>query len=424
VSLLVNKKLAIPIKEVAHISLNISPCLKMSSGFAWALGNVELSLQPNSLSRPPYLHYWALDSGKWRLRKIPDEKFQQTSCCGRHSSRNRADEAACLRYDGIVEHILMEGETIESICEHYGCSLHSIIQCNGGCGVTLALPSYLRIPVKIGFPVSKLQSHEKNVIVQRFVLETNSSHDEAVEFLAAQSYDFVKAMNLWDQTHSWEQRYLDSLKQVAPIYVTSYSRLASNDVAENSVGSALPPPPLGYDWKALPNGEWELTMLSGNDSFAEDADEREGSTFPNMSSYFLHRIKPSDTLEGLCLRYRVTQRAVMKLNHLSTKKIQFLKEIRIPLRSGEPSPVMEDETETESNAERDLIQNFAQDTSATLREAKYYLQLSHYDYQEALREWREDEEWSQKNELGNEMLLAGVGIQSSQQRPLALEISY
>jgi LysM repeat protein len=315
----------------------------------------------------------------------------------------------------------MEGDTIESICEHYGCSVHSLVQCNGG-GATLLppLPAHLRIPVKIGFPVSKIQSDEKNVIVQRFLSETNSSQEEADEFLAVQSYDFIKAMNLWDQSHSWEQRYLDSLKQVAPIYITSYSPLPSSDVAENSVGSALPPPPLGYDWKALPNGEWELVLVSGSDSLSESVEAEEGASSPNTSSYFHHRIKPSDTLEGLCLRYHVTQRAVMKLNHLSTKKIQFLKELRIPLRSGQASPVMEEEEEAEGNAERDLIQNFAQEASVSLREAKYYLQLSRYDFQEALREWRADEEWCQKNELGNEMRRAGT--QPAQQT--ALEISY
>lgn len=398
-------------------------CARMSSsrstGFTWALGNAELSLQPNSLSRPPYLHYWALDSGRWRLRKIPDEKITRSSCCGGGSGR--ADESACLRYEGIVEHIVMEGDTLQSICEHYGCSVHSLVQCNGG-GLTVTLPPlppHLRIPVKIGFPVSKIQSDERSVILQRFVSETSSSEAEADEFLSAHSYDFIKAMNLWDQSHSWEQRYVDSLTQVAPIYVTSYSPLSSSDVAENSVGSALPPPPLGYDWKALPNGEWELLLVSGRDSLGEPVDGDDEVSSPNTSCYFHHRIKSSDTLEGICLRYHVTQRAVMKLNHLSTKKIQFLKELRIPLRSGQPSPVMEEE-EAECNAERDSIQNFAQKTNVSLKEAKYYLQLSHYDFQEALREWRADEEWSQKNDLGNQMQLAG--IESPQQT--ALEISY
>jgi hypothetical protein len=371
----------------------------MSSGFAWALGNVEVALQPNSLSRPPYLHYWALDSGKWRLRKITDEKVIK-SCCG---SSSRPDEAACLRYDGLVEHIVLENETIETICDHYACTIHSLIQCNEGLGLQFAtLPKYIRVPVKTGFPVSKIQSTEREVLLRRFALDTDLTDDEASELLAAHEFDFVQAMTHWDPSHSWATSYLSSLTQTAPIYVTSYSRLHPSEGAAdmNTATSALPPPPLGYDWKLLPNGEWELIQeIVSSPHSVEEEEEGDSNSSPTATgSFFVHRIRPSDTLQGLCLKYRVAQRAVMKLNHLSSTRIQFLTELRIPLRPDQitpPSPA-EEETETEgeqSNAERDLIQTFAQETGLTQQGAKCYLQASDFSYQEALQEWRADEEW-------------------------------
>lgn len=375
-----------------------------SVGYTWALGNVELSLQPNSLSRPPYLHYWALDSGKWRLRKITDEKYRR-SCCG---GTSLPDESACLRYDGVVEHIIMPNESLESICDHYGCSIHTLIQCNGGeTFLVNTLPQFLRIPVKMGFPVSKIQSNEKSILLQRFIMETDLSSEEAAEFLTSHQYDYIRAMNQWDQSHTWEQRYLSSIKQSAPIYVTSFSRFHGSDGTMTDVGSALPPPPVGYEWRVLPNSEWELFPLNNLGDVEEREEDQESETALNTQTFFLHRISPSDTLEGLCLKYNTTQRAVMKLNYLSTKKIQFLKEIRIPLSSELSFPAEEMQEAQTGNMEQDLIQKLAEETKISLNEAKYYLQLTDYSYEDALKEWIADEDWSQQNQTERRALPIG-----------------
>jgi hypothetical protein len=383
-----------------------------SSGFAWALGNVEVALQPRSLSRPPYLHYWALDCGKWRLRKISDEKITK-SCCG---GRSRPDEAACLRCDGLVEHIVFEGETVETICEHYACSIHSLLQCNEGLGLRLtSLPKSLRVPVRAGFPVSKIQSVEREVLLRRFALDTDLSAEEAAELLASHGFDYVRAMTQWDPSHLWAERYLSSLTQTAPIYVTSYSRLHPSEGAADldTAASALPPPPLGYDWKPLPNGEWELVLVSEESSLEEEEEQEREIASPRTGAFFVHRIRPSDTLEGVCLKNRVTQRAVMKLNHLSSNRIQFLTELRIPLRPDQASPAAEEAVPQEAGAgEGDLIQSFAQETSLPLSGAKYYLQLSSYDYQEALREWRADEEWCRANDASKGALREALEVGS------------
>lgn len=402
--------------------------------FVWALDNLEVYEQPRYLSRPPFLYYWAIEGGKWRLRNIYNEKRVLNCCFGGISSSSsspsspsslegRIDESACLRYDGIIEHVVLEGDTIESILEYYQITIHSLLQCNGSNIITsssstssTSLPKYLRIPVKKGFPVSKIQLNEKNVIFQRFLNETDLTSNEAEELLNACQYDFIKAMNLWDNTHTWEEKYFESLKQTAPIYTTSYSALRNEDVVQESVTSSLPPPPIGYEWKLLSNNQWELQPYSELSLLqSNNQNEQEEQIQSRNGLYFIHQIRPSDTLEGICLKYHKSQREVMKLNHLSTKKIQFLSELRIPLNVGEKPIIQQSEDDIiveETVKQNDLCQKFSQDTGLSIKESKYYLQLYNYDFESAFNEWKAEEEWAQQSKL------------PLSQNTIPLEISY
>lgn len=394
-----------------------------SESFVWAFNNIQLFEQPRNLIRPPYLHYWGLDSGQWKLYKLENKKSffccigfsQSTSNSSTHSSSEYSsppensmnnDLSDCINYDGIVEHIILDGDSIESIIENYQCSIHLLVQCNDP-SILTTLPKYLRIPVKKGFPISKIQTNQKNVLLQRLLNETDLTQREAEEFLISYENNYVKIMNEWDQTHTWEQKYLSSLKQSAPLYTTSYSRLHREDIAEQSVTSALPPPPIGSEWKLLSNGQWELQPISSTSPFETvNADNSDNNNDNNdekeqleiKGSYFVHQIRPSDTLEGICLKYHKTQREVMKLNHLSSKKIQFLTELRIPLNANEKPVLQNDEENTEETVSQiDLCQRFAQETNLSVKEARYYLQLYSYNYEDAFNEWKAEEEWSQAN---------------------------
>jgi hypothetical protein len=149
----------------------------------------------------------------------------------------------------------------------------------------------------------------------------------------------------------------------------------------DSFGKPLPSPPLGYYWIKKEDHSWELAR------FSEKASTQEHESF-DAPVVLEHIIVPGDTLQGLCLRYRVSAVELRRHNNFSGNNISYLKKLRIPIDHSMPV-IRQSEDSHEV-----MIQKFRQITHENVTEAKYYMEESGWDIKRALEAWHSDSTWS------------------------------
>ena len=111
--------------------------------------------------------------------------------------------------------------------------------------------------------------------------------------------------------------------------------LVSGDEIMRRARSSLPNPPAGQQWIRV-NNDWQLV------STPDDADAP--APAPEPSAPREHVVLPSDTLQGLCLRYRTTARKLKQANpslDLGNSSLRGVAVLRIP-GSGPAQPVTEE----------------------------------------------------------------------------------
>ena len=131
----------------------------------------------------------------------------------------------------------------------------------------------------------------------------------------------------------------------------------------------------------------------------------------NGEEYINHVVLPTDTLQGLCLAYKISATRLRMENNFSGNSLHMApKRLRIPTNAA-AVPVGTHEkggtmirTQDRTSREYKLYAFVAELPSMELVEAKAYLDLSNWDLDEALRSAREDEGWSMKG--GFEPLVA------------------
>jgi len=107
------------------------------------------------------------------------------------------------------------------------------------------------------------------------------------------------------------------------------------------------------------------------------------------SSYLEHIVLPTDTLQGLCLAYKVSATQLRMENNFSGNSLQMApKKIKIPMNGVTKGMMIK--TQDKTSNEFKLYAFVAEIGSLTLTEAKVYLDLSNWDLSEALRSARED----------------------------------
>jgi len=109
----------------------------------------------------------------------------------------------------------------------------------------------------------------------------------------------------------------------------------SGDEIMRRARSSLPNPPAGQQWIRV-NNDWQLV------STPDDADAP--APAPEPSAPREHVVLPSDTLQGLCLRYRTTARKLKQANpslDLGNSSLRGVAVLRIP-GSGPAQPVTEE----------------------------------------------------------------------------------
>ena len=111
--------------------------------------------------------------------------------------------------------------------------------------------------------------------------------------------------------------------------------LVSGDEIMRRARSSLPNPPAGQQWIRV-NNDWQLV------STPDDADAP--APAPEPSAPREHVVLPSDTLQGLCLRYKTTARKLKQANpslDLGNSSLRGVAVLRIP-GSGPAQPLTEE----------------------------------------------------------------------------------
>jgi len=126
-----------------------------------------------------------------------------------------------------------------------------------------------------------------------------------------------------------------------------------------------------------------------------------------------HVVLPTDTLQGLCLAYKISATRLRMENGFSGNSLQMApKKLRIPVENAASTKGMMVRTQDTTSKEYKLYAFVAEMPSMELVEAKAYLDLSNWDLDEAMRSAREDEGWSLKG-----------GFELQQQQAQQLDLS-
>jgi LysM repeat protein len=148
---------------------------------------------------------------------------------------------------------------------------------------------------------------------------------------------------------------------------------------------SLPPPPSGHFWERQDNGEWVLFRMPYNESVGINTMEF------SKPSIFEHTIMPTDTLQGICLRYRVSATVLRRMNMFSGNNIHFKKSLLIPVQGGCLIEFQQVTTEV-------VLQKFRNATQENAAECRLYLDEHNWNLEAALAAWRNDESWAKDNE--------------------------
>lgn len=108
-----------------------------------------------------------------------------------------------------------------------------------------------------------------------------------------------------------------------------------------------------------------------------------------------HVVLPTDTLQGLCLAYKMSATRLRMENKFSGNSLQMApKKLKIPVVNATKGMMIR--TQDTTSQEYKLYAVVAEIPTMELVESKAYLDLSNWDLDEALRSAREDEGWSLK----------------------------
>eukprot|EP01106_Pelomyxa_sp_JSP_P003310 TRINITY_DN1498_c0_g1_i8.p1 TRINITY_DN1498_c0_g1~~TRINITY_DN1498_c0_g1_i8.p1 ORF type:complete len:302 (-),score=77.12 TRINITY_DN1498_c0_g1_i8:146-1051(-) len=113
--------------------------------------------------------------------------------------------------------------------------------------------------------------------------------------------------------------------------------------------------------------------------------------------YIVHHVADADTLEGLAIRYNVSAGAIQRVNRLPTREVFHLKTLLVPLPSSVATPASPSIQATAVDNTAALRKRFMVEFGCTNEEAKYHLEMTHYNYEAAAREYQSDKAWEEKH---------------------------
>mmetsp|Transcript_24816 Transcript_24816/g.22536 ORF Transcript_24816/g.22536 Transcript_24816/m.22536 type:complete len:247 (+) Transcript_24816:53-793(+) len=167
-------------------------------------------------------------------------------------------------------------------------------------------------------------------------------------------------------------------------------KISNNSIDLDSYGKPLPPPPHGFYWERHIDGSWELkhfnVLLNNNQST--------DNIIFHQPSVLEHVVMPEDTIQGICLRYRINATALRRHNIFSGNNIQGFQSLRIPLDHNLPVKIQD-------NTEDILLQKFKNLSGEGTAESRMYLEDHDWNINKAFSAWKGDEAWSNSHSMNS-----------------------
>jgi len=124
----------------------------------------------------------------------------------------------------------------------------------------------------------------------------------------------------------------------------------------------------------------------------EEKDKSNDLALAIPTPFVTYNIQPGDTLIGISLKFAVPIEVLKKHNYLPHGyNVYHLKAMQIPTW-GKDVPIPATKPMTRPEQLKEFKRKAGQD--CTLEEAKFYMENSNYDEAVALKEFKEDREWS------------------------------
>eukprot|EP00903_Cladosiphon_okamuranus_P005961 g5885.t2 len=178
----------------------------------------------------------------------------------------------------------------------------------------------------------------------------------------------------------------------------------------------LKAPPRGFKWQRLEDGAWELRSTTKVSSLLEqkyedrkeqEEEEEQAEEKQRAPAFLEHVVMPDDTLAGICLKYKVKDRELRRLNGFVGSHFRMCDVLIIPNRfAAGQQPIQGSEGE-KPMARQEMMQIFRRTSELGPQEARFYLETNDWDLTEALAEWREENEWEMEQAEIQESALEG-----------------
>jgi hypothetical protein len=156
----------------------------------------------------------------------------------------------------------------------------------------------------------------------------------------------------------------------------------------NGVNRPLPPPPKNMEWvRDEKTREWRLEATE--EDVVVDAEVIDDDDKQRIDPFIEHIIQPTDTFQGVCLRYKMTPTELRQANHFSGTNLNFAPNpLRIPKKDNGQSaiavPVNRPTREQQISQVRRACPGLAR------TEAKCFLELNDWDVNLAILDAQED----------------------------------
>eukprot|EP00752_Nemacystus_decipiens_P018734 g16796.t1 len=165
-------------------------------------------------------------------------------------------------------------------------------------------------------------------------------------------------------------------------------------------------PPDGFKWRRLEDGAWELMSTAAKAVNMDDGEEGEnkgqgmekkeekelGEEKESGLDFLEHVVMPDDTLAGICIKYKVKDRELRRLNGFVGDLFRTCDVLIIPNRFSAGHQPTQRAGKTPVTRD-DMIQIFRKESQLGPQEARFYLETNAWDLAEALAEWHEENRW-------------------------------
>jgi len=160
---------------------------------------------------------------------------------------------------------------------------------------------------------------------------------------------------------------------------------------------ALPKPPEGLEWQKSEDGDWKLVSvlpLPAKTGMEEEAQDSKESSSIEDRDYLFHTVLPSDTLAGLCLRYKISSTKLRQVNKFSGSNLLLAPaRLLIPLNKNAIVDIHSIQVQ-DTNCPDYKLQTFLTEFPHLRQsERRAYLELNDWNLQDALRNAADDDAW-------------------------------